>query len=315
MEAGAKLVGAEEKKTESVSGMENPLIPNERLRQIYHAMTQARALEKVVPRKKRGRTGAKITGTHGLEACLVSTAAELGAGDLVSDALTGGVMEYLRGVKLKTVLCGGKATYSGRRAAGVGSGIVCGSAGRLPPAKDASERIWMALGAAAGLKAIAPRTRPEAKTEEDTAARDSGVVVAYIIPSEVTSQEWKNYFRFISEHQLPLVLIILPLVHKKPNLTRVSGLAVDCGVPAIVVDTDDAVAIYRVAQESIGHARIGGGAALIECVPYELGEATRKSRLKEDAITGLERYMEQKGVARRTWMEREAKAFARRVKA
>ena len=93
----------------------------------------------------------------------------------------------------------------------------------------------------------------------------------------------------------------------------VSALAEGCGVPAMVVDADDAVAIYRVAQESIGHARIGGGAALIECVPFVLAGAAGKVRAAQDAIAGLERTMLQRGVASRTWMEREAKSFAKRI--
>ena len=92
-----------------------------------------------------------------------------------------------------------------------------------------------------------------------------------------------------------------------------SALALGCGVPAIVVDADDAVAIYRVAQESIGHARIGGGAALIECVPFVMKGAAGKVRVTEDAIAGLERTLVQRGIETRAWMEREAKAFARRL--
>ena len=93
----------------------------------------------------------------------------------------------------------------------------------------------------------------------------------------------------------------------------VNSLAHGCGVPAIVVDADDAVAIYRVAQESIGHARIGGGAALIECVPFVLVGSAGKVRVTQDAIAGLERTMLQRGVASRAWMDRAAKSFAKRI--
>jgi TPP-dependent pyruvate/acetoin dehydrogenase alpha subunit len=95
----------------------------------------------------------------------------------------------------------------------------------------------------------------------------------------------------------------------------VSALALGCGVPAIAVDADDAVAIYRVAQESIGHARIGGGAALIECVPFVLAgtTATAKRNVANDAIAGLEQYMVQRGVVTKAWMDRAAKSFAKRL--
>ena len=81
----------------------------------------------------------------------------------------------------------------------------------------------------------------------------------------------------------------------------------------IAVDADDAVALYRVAQESIGHARIGGGPALMECVPFVLQTTESKRRPATDAITALERYLLQRGVASRAWIEREAKSFAKRA--
>lgn len=122
--------------------------------------------------------------------------------------------------------------------------------------------------------------------------------------------------KFSSDHELLVVFVILPERGGKARSTRtgaVSALALGCGVPAIVVDAHDAVAIYRVAQESIGHARMGGGPALMECVPFALGGAAGRTRVMQDAIAGLERYMVQHSVATRAWMEREAKAFAKRV--
>ena len=73
---------------------ENPLMPNARLRQIYVAMMQARVLARTLPSRRRDRA------TLGNEACLVSPAIDLGAGDLVSDALGGGTIDFLRGAKL-----------------------------------------------------------------------------------------------------------------------------------------------------------------------------------------------------------------------
>jgi TPP-dependent pyruvate/acetoin dehydrogenase alpha subunit len=84
-------------------------------------------------------------------------------------------------------------------------------------------------------------------------------------------------------------------------------------VPGIPVDADDAVALYRVAQESIGRARIGGGAALMECVPFVLDGLAGRRNAAPDGIAGLENYLLQRGVATRVWMGREAKSFAKRV--
>ena len=165
------------KQTDRGAANENPLIPNERLRQIYRAMAQAREMEKVLqPAAKRARatgparnapdakfSAANFTGTRGLEAALVSAAVDLGPGDLVSDALAGGVVDFLRGTALGEVLRAGKADAS-RRSRRSGTGVCgrsaeCGAAGRLPGTADAAERIWTALGAAAALKAAAALAR------------------------------------------------------------------------------------------------------------------------------------------------------------
>jgi len=329
-----KQVGTEAekaKKTEAVAG-ENPLISNARLRQIYRAMMQARALGKALPKAKRGKT-------CGLEAALVSTAVDLGPGDLVSDALAGGVVDFLRGTSLKEVLRAGKAGASAsRRSRKSGTGVRglvagCGTAVRLPGATDAAERMWAALGAAAALKLATAQARSEAQAtakakaevkakttdmaaaRQATEARQAGVVVVYALVDEASAGLWKKVLLFAAEQELPVVFVVLPARARggRAKAGGVSALALGCGVPAIVVDADDAVAIYRVAQESIGHARIGGGAALIECAPFVLEGAAGKVRVTQDAIAGLERIMVQRGVATRAWMEREAKAFAKRL--
>ena len=334
-EAGAKQVEADAKREDSraklakkdanqadaVTGWENPLIPNERLRQIYHAMVQARMLEKALPAAKRGRAiglGAKTTGTIGMEACLVSAASDLGPGDLVSDALAGGVVGFLRGTALSEVLRSGKAARAGRRGAEVrGVDLVCAAAGRLPGVTHSAERIWAAMGAGAALKAAA-QSRVGDRAEGST-ARQMDVVVVYVLAGELSASLWKKWLRFTAEHTLPVIFVVLPKMRERGNMERsarvggVSALALGCGVPAIVVDADDAVAIYRVAQESIGHARIGGGAALIECVPFVLEGAAGKVKLREDAIAGLDRALVQRGIATREWMQREARAFAKRL--
>jgi TPP-dependent pyruvate/acetoin dehydrogenase alpha subunit len=311
------------KQTDRGAANENPLIPNERLRQIYRSMAQAWEMEKALPVARRGQT-------HGKEAALVSAAFDLGPGDLVSDALAGGVVDYLRGTALGEVLRVGKADAS-RRSRRSGTGVrgrsaEYGAAGRLPGTTDAAERMWTALGAAAALKAAPALARIETqstakdKADATAAARQAGVVVVYALPGEVPAALWKKALRFAAEQELPVVFVVLPAARARGSKARptskavtVSALARDCGVPAMVVDADDAVAIYRVAQESIGHARIGGGGALIECVPFVLAGSAAKVRVTQDAIAGLEQTMVQRGVASRAWMDRAAKSFAKRI--
>ncbi len=289
--------------TDTATPWENPLIPNARLRQIYLAMTRARVLAHALPSRRHDKR------TLGLEACLVSAAVDLGPGDLVSDALSGGVVDFLRGATLGEALRPGAAKKK--------SGVVadCGSATRLPASVVSAERIWTALGAAVALKAETVLAKSEAKAAGST-GKQSGVVVVYALPGEVSPALWRKALTFARDNDLPVLFVVLPSALTKGSAAKignVSSIALRCGLPEIPVDADDAVAIYRVAQESIGHARIGGGAALIECVPFVVEGAAGKPGRTADAIAVLETYLLERHVSTRAWVERESKSFAKRL--
>jgi TPP-dependent pyruvate/acetoin dehydrogenase alpha subunit len=271
---------------------ENPLIPNAKLRQIYRAMVGMRAVAPALPAGRRDGLG--------MEACLASTSVDLGPDDLVSDALAGGVVEFLRGAGLGGAL-GGSRTRRGPKAE-------CGAAARLPAVLGIAERVWAVLGAAAALKAAWAQAKVEAKTAGE-AAKDSGVVVVYALAGEVRAAAWRKALTFAVEKELPVLFVVLP----GRGAARVTALALRCRVPAIPVDANDAVAIFRVAQESIGRARIGGGVALMECVPFVLEDAAGKRGAAEDGIAGLERYLLERKVVPQAWMRSEARLFAKRV--
>jgi len=290
----------------AVAAWENPLIPNARLRQVYLAMVQARTLARALPASSNSK------GIVGLEACLASPAVDLGPGDLVSDAFAGPAMGFLRGATLATVL---KPAEAAKKR---GATANCGAAALLPRPSGSAERIWLALGAAAALKAETARAATEAKVAGST-PKQAGVVVIYALPNEIPAALWRKALTFAREQELPVVFVVLPERPSgskpvlSPKLARVSALALSCGLPGIPVDADDAVAIYRVAQESIGHARIGGGTAVMECVPFVFAKAPGKRSPAADAIAGLQHYILHRRVATRAWMDREAKAFARRI--
>ncbi len=277
---------------------ENPLMPNAKLRQIYLAMVQARLLDQALSAGRR-RTSANTIA--GLEAGLVSTSVDLGSQDVVSDAVGGGVVDFLRGTRLESVLRPDEATRKR------GFKADCGAAGRLIRPSAILERVWTGLGAAAALKAL----RVPEKAE--TPAGQLGVSIIYTRLGEVSPGLWRQALTFAATQELPALFVVLPPVPGKAKAWGASTSAMRHGIPAIAVDSSDAVAIYRVAQEAIGRARAGGGAALIDCVPFVLEGAKSGRKASTDAIAGLEEYMLSRGVASRTWMEREAKSFAKRI--
>lgn len=288
---------------ETEAAFDNPLIPNARVRQIYLAMMQVRQLEQTLAAQKPKRAGSAAA--LGLEACLVSTSVDLGVRDVVSDALAGGVVEFLRGATLQSVVRKDSAARKG------GFKASCGSAVKLADFPGIEERLWAALGAAAALKAQRALAEPEA----DGTSRDSGVAVVYTRLGEVTPGLWWRTLAYVAEQELPVVFVVLPAMSRsssgKPGAA--SAVAMRHGVPGIPVDADDAVAIYRVSQEALGRARMGGGPVLIECVPFVLEGARGLYKASMDAIRGLEHYMLGRHIATKKWMERETKAFAKRV--
>ena len=70
--------------------------------------------------------------------------------------------------------------------------------------------------------------------------------------------------------------------------------------PVITVDGSDAVAVYRVASESINRARMGRGPTLIECSAWDTNPGRRRqtgraARL-DDPIDAMETYLMGKGL-------------------
>ncbi len=103
---------------------ENPLVPNEKLRQMYRAMAEARVLDEHIAKLQRRVKGRRrLDSIRGQEACRVSTAIDLGPGDLVSDSQVGVVMDLLAGEKVSSLLTRVAGLHSGKKEQeGEGSG-------------------------------------------------------------------------------------------------------------------------------------------------------------------------------------------------
>ena len=250
---------------------ENPLIRNARMREMYVAMVEGRMLAKHLRRASAGLG-------KGLEACWVATAIDLRDGDLTSDAGAGPVPGYVRN---------GERSKAKVLKAALAAGPV---AGRLDAVDDPVERLWCAVGAGLALKA--------AVLEE---GETRGVVVAYARAGELKAAEWKRVLAGAKD--APVVFVLLP---DEGDSAAVAELAGKCGVPGIPVDAADAVAIYRVAQESIVRARADGVAALIAAV--RLDE-------KSDPVKVLGEQIIAKQVASAAWVGGVVAKFQKRMAA
>jgi acetoin:2,6-dichlorophenolindophenol oxidoreductase subunit alpha len=277
---------------------ENPLVPNKKLRQMYEAMVDARVLDEHVARVQKrvgiAKGGRKLDSIRGEEACRVSLTIDLGPGDLVSDSQDGVVMELLAGAKIDSLLKRAEEFRSGKK---VKTSRLSGRV--LPWIEDAGERLRMAMGAALSFKTL----------------RQTNVVVAYVRGGEVAKGAWRRSLELAAKLELPIIFVILPRGGraKQDEATTLSAKSARWGVPGIPVDADDAVALYRVAQESMGRTRGGDGPVLIECVAQRTKGKDAKRPV--DALVQMEGFLLRRKVCSRAWLKGAGKGLRRKIAA
>jgi len=278
---------------------ENPLIPHKKLRQLFVAMVEMRALDEHIAKLQRGaKARRRLDSTGGEEACRVSTAIDLEPGDLVSDAQVGVAMGLLGGAKVGSLLqhvAEFTTSAKKRKAAGMGDRI---AAGQLPWIKSADDRLRMAMGAALSFKAL----------------KRTNIVVAYVRSTEASNALWRKVLALASRFELPIIFVVLAGGSdrkKKRNGVALTALARSCGVPGIPVDASDAVALYRVAQESLGRLRGDGGPVLVECVAPRTKGGQRGA--VGDPILQMREFLLGRKVCSEAWLDRAGESFDRQI--
>jgi TPP-dependent pyruvate/acetoin dehydrogenase alpha subunit len=282
---------------------ENPLVPNAKLRQMYVAMVEARVLDEHVAGLRRRVKGSKdakgrrLDSIWGQEACRVSTAIDLGPGDLVSDSQVGVVMDLLAGAKVSSLLKRVADGGAGKKAKAIKLG---GTSVRLLPwIDDAGERLRMAMGAALSFKTFGR----------------ANVVVVYVRHGEVGKGVWRRVLELAGKLELPVIFVVLPAGRggKRVGMTNLSAKTARWGVPGIPVDAGDAVALYRVAQESLGRTRGGDGPVLIECVADLT--AGSSSGASGDPLVQMSEFLLGRRVCTKAWLKRAGDGLQRRIMA
>ena len=73
--------------------------------------------------------------------------------------------------------------------------------------------------------------------------------------------------------------------------------------PAIPVDREDALAIYRVAFECAARARTGGGPSLLQCTPFRLRRSRAGELPEATALEHVERMLRERGAFGKRWQQ------------
>ena len=136
-------------------------------------------------------------------------------------------------------------------------------AASLPAAADPTDRISMVIGAGLAL-------RPASGLRRSARRRPGAVCVCFFHGADLPAAVWRRTLRFASDHRVPILFVVVP--GERPGRTGLlSGSSAKLGIPGFPVDAGDAVAMYRVVQESLGRLRAGDGPVLIEAVPWNFG--------------------------------------------
>jgi TPP-dependent pyruvate/acetoin dehydrogenase alpha subunit len=270
---------------------ENPLVPNAKLRRMYTTMLEARTLEEAVSKRVRvAKKRTKIVSITGQEAVRVSTTIELGGEDLVSDVAPSAAMALILGGHATSLLDDFSRT-NGKKTKADGTNRL------LPTIEDTEERLRVAVGAAAALKT----------------QKKSGVVVAYARKGEATTSVWKRVLGVAAKLELPVIFVVLPktgAAKKGDDLAEVCGAARAAGVPSFPVDACDAVALYRVAQESLGRTRGGDGPVLVECVGWRV---EGKRLTPDDPLEHLKAFLLARKIAIPAWFQQAERAARKQL--
>lgn len=115
------------------------------------------------------------------------------------------------------------------------------------------------------------------------------LVIAFIRPNRLDVANFRKTLHLAAEHHTPILYVLLP-ASAAPSATDWSARAILENVPCIPVDAHDAVALYRVAQETMQRARIQGGPTLIDCKQVKI------TRGDSNSVARMEAHLRRKGI-------------------
>jgi TPP-dependent pyruvate/acetoin dehydrogenase alpha subunit len=247
------------------------LISNEKLLEIYSTMLKCRMLEERIHMlSKQGKSAAKATGVSVHVAAVAGAAIDLVNGDTLAPSQGALAPCFAKGMPLAAIFAIVQSNGSAPRPKYSLMNVV-------PPSFTSSKQIERALAAAASCKA----------------KRNKKVVVVFMNEASGASRELESAMALAGKKKLPILFVYETKSHEGEQLLR----AKEYGVPAVAVEDDDAVAVYRVATEALAHARRGSGPTLIECRPWPFNErGSGKRAPAKHPIGKMETYLAGKGL-------------------
>lgn len=168
---------------------------------------------------------------------------------------------------------------------------IASSQGELIAAFHKSKPMKKALASAAQLDVAVQLDLVLSNARLNKDKKNGKIAVVFIDGSAIKLACWRQAIHAAGEQQLPILFVCQSKLvngQAKAAEAKIPVEAEASGLPGIIVDGNDVVAVYRVATESIAHARKGSGATLIHC----LVDRTKAN----DPILKMEHYLQRKGL-------------------
>jgi len=243
-----------------------------KLKRLYSAVLHCRMLSERA-RRLRGPSGPAEPDDYspGREAIFAGALAHLAEGDCICSSHRDLICHYAGQTPLKTIF---RRLRTRKPAAGPEE---FSRAVIMPTLlSESSAPIAMGTGMALDFKARKP----------------SFVTMAFSSDEMYGQSPWHEALRFSALHKLPIVHIFHSASKARPSADAkdLESAALNYGMPPIIVDAGDAVAIYRVTFEAIRRAREGHGPALIVCIRTHL-----------DGVAFMEDYLRKKNLWSDDW--------------
>jgi TPP-dependent pyruvate/acetoin dehydrogenase alpha subunit len=221
------------------------LISPEKLRQLYASMLKCRILSKTLDRLSDSRSRPKKE-----EASKVGCAIDLMADDVMSSSPTDYSAHLLAAVPVNYLLQNARLQRKLRRSRKLSTfNFRLPSSKMIPATRDAAFQI--SLGTGIGLQFQRQK-------------KDSLVLV--FCPGMMNAlDQAEEALVFAGAHRLPVIFVVQEHATRNSSVGRSVNSVDPYGFPSIPVDGSDAIAVYRVAFESMYKARIGEGPTLIVC--------------------------------------------------
>ena len=153
--------------------------------------------------------------------------------------------------------------------------------------------------------------------------RECSVALVYFGDGATSEGDVHEAMNFASVFQVPCIFFCqnnqfaISMPRSRQSATRtLAERAIGYGMPGVVVDGNDLLAVFAATKEAVERARAGEGPAMIEALTYRLGAHTTAddpTRYRDDAevaewrrkdpIERVRRYLEARGLWTQEWEE------------